>query len=72
MNVQSNQTKLEPENIERRIQFNKAGYTAGQSRTVGQEQKCKTHLQFRNVMDGLTDGPTDRPTRQGVESRVRD
>ena len=25
MNVQSNQTKLEPENIERRIQINKAG-----------------------------------------------
>ena len=46
----------------------KAGYTAIQSRTVGQEQKCRNCLRFRNVTDGRTDGPT----RQGVESRVRD
>ncbi|MEE3022441.1 MAG: hypothetical protein VX367_07555 [SAR324 cluster bacterium] len=51
---------------------NKAGYTAIQSRTVGQEQLCKNRSEFRNVTDGPTDGPTDRPTRQGVESRVRD
>ena len=51
---------------------NKAGYTAGQSRTVGQEQKSENRPEFNNVTDGRTDGPTDRPTRQGVESRVRD
>ena len=38
---------------------NKAGYTAGQSRMVGQERKSKNHLRFKNVMDGLTDGPID-------------
>ena len=48
--------------------FNKAGYTAIQSRMVGQEQECKNRLEFKNV----TDGPTYRPTRQGAESRVRD
>ena len=35
---------------------NKAGYTAIQSRTVGQEQEWKNRLEFKNV----TDGPTDR------------
>ena len=28
--------------------------------------------EFRNVTDGRTDGQTDRPTQQGVESCVRD
>ena len=51
---------------------NKAGYTAIQLRTVGQEQLCVNQSQFRNISDGRTDGQTDRPTRQGVESRVRD
>ena len=37
---------------------NKAVYTAGQSRTVGQEQQCRNRSQFRNV----TGGPTDRLT----------
>ena len=46
------------------IDSNKARYTTGQSRTVGQERKCKNYTQFRNV--------TDRPTRKGVESCVRD
>ena len=40
---------------------NKAGYTAIQSRTVGQEQHCEKSSEFRN----LTDGPTDT-----VRSRV--
>ena len=34
---------------------NKAGNTAGQSRTVGQERKCTNYLGYKNV----TDGPTD-------------
>ena len=55
---------------------NKAGYTAIQSRTVGQEQLFENRSEFKNVTDRRTDGPTyrptDRPTRQGVESRVRD
>ena len=50
---------------------NKAGYTAIQSRTVGQEQYSKNRSEFRNVTDGRTDRRTDRPTRQGVESCVR-
>ena len=37
---------------------NKAGYTAIQSRTVGQEQLCENRSEFKNV----TDGPTYRPT----------
>ena len=51
---------------------NKAGYTAIQSRTDGQEQLCENRSQFKNVTDGRTDGPTDGTTQQGVESRVRD
>ena len=38
---------------------NKAGYTAIQSRTVGQEPLCENRLQLKNVTDGPTDGPTD-------------
>ena len=34
---------------------NKTGYTAIQSRTVGQEQHCENRLEFRNVTDGRTD-----------------
>ena len=33
---------------------NKAGYTAIQSRTVGQEQYCKNCLEFKNEMDQRT------------------
>ena len=51
---------------------NKGGYTAIQSRMVGQEQYRKNRSEFRNVTDGRTDGRMDQPTRQGVESRVRD
>ena len=40
------------------IKKNKAGCTAIQSRTVGQEPKCKTARKFRNMSDGPTDGPT--------------
>ena len=29
-------------------------------------------IAIQNILDGRTDGPKDRPTRQGVESRVRD
>ena len=47
-----------------RENLNKAGYTTAQSRTVGQEQKSLTIQKC--------DRPTDRPTRQGVESRVPD
>ena len=48
---------------------NKAGYTAIQSRTVGQEQYyLGNRSQFKNV----TYRPTNRPTRQVLESRVRD
>ena len=54
------------------ICLNKAGYTAIQSRMVGQERYRENRSEFRNVTDGRTDGRTDRPTRQGVESRVRD
>ena len=46
---------------------NKAGYTAIQSRMVWQG-RCENCSGFKNV----TDLPTDRPTRRGVESRVRD
>ena len=52
--------------------YNKAGYTAIQSRMVGQEQYRKNHSEFINVTDRLTDQRTDQPTQQGVESRVRD
>ena len=38
---------------------NKAGYTAIQSQTVWQEQWGEKGLEFRNVTDGRTDGPTD-------------
>ena len=38
---------------------NKTGYTAIQSRTVGQEQYCANQSEFRNVTDGQTDGRTD-------------
>ena len=41
---------------------NKAGYTAGQSRTVGQGVMQKP---FRDA----TDGHTDRLAREGVKSR---
>ena len=51
-----------------RLTKNKAGFTARQSRTVGQGQWCQNRSQFKNV----TNQPTDGPTRQGVESRVRD
>ena len=37
--------------------------------------EVRNHSKFKNVKeltDGRTDGRTDRPTRQGVESRVRD
>ena len=37
----------------------KAGYTAIQSRTVGQEQKGKNRSEFKDVTDGRTDGSTD-------------
>ena len=47
----------------------KAGYTARQSRTVAQGPQCKNRSKFGNI---FTDLPTDRPTGQGVESRVRD
>ena len=52
-----------------REEANKAGYTAIQSRTVGQEQQCENRKQFRNVTDRQTERPTDM---QGVESRVLD
>ena len=35
---------------------NKAGYTAIQSQTVGQEQKCENRSELKNV----TDFPTNR------------
>ena len=38
---------------------NKAGYTAGQSRMVQQERKCKNHSQFRNITNVRTDRRTD-------------
>ena len=45
---------------------NKAGYTAIQSRTVGQEQYRKNRSEFRNVTDRPTDGPTNgRTDRHG-------
>ena len=70
----SDRSSVDPSKMKSKM--NKAGYTAIQSRTVGQEQQCKNHSEFRNVTDRQTDGPTDlptyRPTRQGVESRVRD
>ena len=47
---------------------NKAGYTAIQSRTVGQERKPLVNQKC----DVPTDRRTDRPTRQVLESRVRD
>ena len=47
---------------------NKAGYTAIQSWTVGQELKCKTARKFENILDGQTYRWTDGP--QGVELRV--
>ena len=49
---------------------NKAGYTddlAGAVRKPLEIQKCDGRW-----TDGPTDLPTDRLTRQGVESRVRD
>ena len=46
----------------RRMLKNKAGYTAIQSRTVGQELLCENRSEFNNVMDGPTDLPTDLPT----------
>ena len=39
---------------------NKAGYTAIQSRTVGQEQYCENRSEFKNVTYRLSDFPTDR------------
>ena len=45
---------------------NKAGYTAIQSRTVGQEQYRKNRSEFRNVTDGPTDLPTDLPTNTAM------
>ena len=39
---------------------------------LGRSGNAKNYTRFRNVMDGRIDGPTDRPTWQGVESRVRD
>ena len=50
--------------------LNKVGYTAIQSRTVGQEQWYKNRSEFKNVTDGRTYRHTDQPTRQGVELRV--
>ena len=41
---------------------NKAGYTAIQSRTVGQEQQCENRSEFKNVTDRRTDLPTNLPT----------
>ena len=35
---------------------------------LGSSSNAKTARNFHNVLDG----PTDRPTRQGVESRVHD
>ena len=51
---------------------NKTGNTEIQSRTVGQEQLCENRSEFKNVTDGRTYLPTDRPTdRHGKEySRV--
>ena len=43
---------------------NKAGYTAGQLRMVGQGQNCKKRSQFKNVTDGLFDGLFDIQTDQ--------
>ena len=51
-----------------KLSNNKAGYTAIQSRTVGQGLYCENRSQLKNVRDR----PTDRPTRQVLESRVRD
>ena len=48
--------------------WNKAGYTAIQSRTVGQELYCESCSKFKNVMDAPTYRPTDRHGK--VESRV--
>ena len=42
--------------------MNKAGYTAIQSKMVGQEQYRKNRSEFRNVTDGPTDRQTDGPT----------
>ena len=43
-----------------------------QLRTVGLEQKCKNHSEFKKETDEPTNWPTDQPTRQGVQSRFRD
>ena len=41
------------------LSLNKAGYTAEQLQTVGQEWKYKNHSQFKNVTYRRTDGWTD-------------
>ena len=42
-----------------REDYNKAGYTAIQSRTVGQEQWSENPPNFINVTNRRTDQPTD-------------
>ena len=39
--------------------LNKAGYMEIQSRTVGQKQLSEFRLEFKNVMDGPTNQPTN-------------
>ena len=54
--------------------MNKTGYTARQSRTVGQGPYYVNRSQFKTIeTDGRTDGRADRRIdTKGVESRVRD
>ena len=40
------------------VRKNKAGNTARQSRSVGQEQEREIRPELRNMMDRLTDRPT--------------
>ena len=53
------------------IYYNKVILTAPKSRAGGQERNSEKSLDFVLVTDGR-DGRTDGPTRQVLESRVRD
>ena len=57
--------------INSKFNRNKAGYTAIQSRTVGQEQRCENRSQFRNVTVGRTDGRTDKARCRVACPRLR-
>ena len=51
---------------------NKAVHTPLQLRTGGQERNSKKHSHFETVTDGPADRQTNGPTKQVLESRVRD